>query len=171
MIQDEQVVTFTPMYVDGSPYWAEKLFALYLLAILVLLLIRAMRCMYLMRKIRLIEKSRSSAFELLGELWQRCWWNAHSLTKFAVLTFFLSFLTLSMSLVDAFMGLATEKQFYAPFLFERLSEKLTTFNAGLVVCILLYATGFCFESRLNRRKMKFEAGHIAAELEVDSMRE
>jgi hypothetical protein len=170
-MQDEQTVTFQPTYVDGSPYWIEKLFALFLLAILVVLLVRAIRCTYFLLKIRSIEKSQTNAFELMREQWQQCWWNAHSLTKFAVLTFFLSFFTLSMSLVDAFMGLATEKQFNSLFVFGRLSEKLTTFNAGLVVCILLYATGFYFESRLNRRKMKFEAGHSAAELKVDSMRE
>lgn len=155
-IQDEQTVTFQPMFVDGKPYWMEKLFVLYLLFILLLLLDRAVRLLFNLRALRKVIGSEQVEVLVWSEVWTKSWQYAHSLTKFAILTFFMSVLTLSMSLGDEFIGLATAKHYFAPFVFERLAYKLTTFNVGLVVCILLYGFGFFFESRLHRRKLAFE---------------
>ncbi len=155
-IQEEQTVTFQPMFVDGKPYWMEKLFVLYLLFILLLLLNRIVRLLFSLRVLRKLNRSEQADVPVWSEVWTESWLYAHSLTKFGILTFFMSVLTLSMSIVDEFMGLATEKHYVAPFVLERLAYKLTAFNAGMVVSIALYAAGFFFESRLHRRKLAFE---------------
>jgi len=51
---------------------------------------------------------------------------------------------------------------------ERISYKLTPFNAGMVVSILFYASGFFFESRLNRHKLCFDAAASAVPAKADS---
>ena len=158
LLQEEQTVTFEPMSICYSrPTWYEKLFVLYLIAILIFLLVRLIRCAICLHRLRKLERSQVSSAELFGTLWQQCWWNARSSTKFSFLTLLLSLITLSMSLTNEFLNLATAKQLTAAPVLSRLADKLTSFSAGLVVCILLYACGFFFESRLNRHKLRFDA--------------
>ena len=162
LLQEEQTIQFSPMYVDSSPYWYEELFALYLFLAAIFWVVRAIKLIIALRKLHAIEEAVTAPRNEFHAYWDQSMVRARYLSKLAVLTFFLSVFVASMSLANALLGMVNEKTPIVSFVLIRFGEKLAPFNLGMVVCILLYASGLFFESRLNRRRMRFERSRKTA---------
>ncbi len=154
--ETKQTLTFQPMFVDGSPPWYERLFVLYLLVMLIVLLVRGVRLAAGLRKLRKIEKNDPKASALAHDLWNSASFRARSLSKFSLLTFFLSLLIISMEGFDAFHGIRVQMTTVMARRVADFADKLPGFSFGMLVCVILYAFGWFFESRLNHRKAGLE---------------
>jgi hypothetical protein len=109
LFQEDQTVSFDPMYVDGPVPWYETAYALYIFAIVIVLLVRVVQIVWNLRKLRKLGK----VDQVGTNDWRRVWGStriqAHALEKLAVLTFFLSCFVLAMEVHSAFQSLATMK--------------------------------------------------------------
>jgi hypothetical protein len=148
--ENGDTVTFSPGSLTRNPPWQEKLLGLYLFAILIVLLVRVVqltRCLWALRKNELAAKDGWDKAWTLGKL------RARSLMRLAVLTFFLCTLEMSLSLTNQLWAVGTRNVAYSWWTLVGVAEELGAFNAGMVVCVSLYACGFFFESRLERRRL------------------
>ena len=131
----DQTVTFQPMYIDGPSPWYERLFLLYLLVVLFVLLVSGVRLVVGLRRLRRIGNGSLGASTSADDLWNALNSQAQSLSKFSLLTFFLSLLAWRVA---------------------DFADKLPVFTFGMLVCVALYIVGRFFESRLNRWTASFE---------------
>jgi hypothetical protein len=74
----------------------------------------------------------------------------------AVLTFFLCVLDLSLTLTNVLSEVGNGRTAHSWFILDGFAQELAPYNAGMIVCIALYACGFFFESRLGRRKLALD---------------
>ncbi len=154
--ENEDAVGFSPENLTRNPPWRERLLALYLLAILIVLLVRAIqliRCLWALRK------NGPSAQEGWDRIWTLGKLRARSLMRLAVLTFFLCMLEMSLSFTNELWAVGTQKAAPTRWLLVEIAEGLGAFNFGMVVCVVLYASGFFFESRLERRRLAVNNSH------------
>lgn len=152
--ENGETVTFSPEDLTRNPPWPEKLLGFYFLAILIVLLVRLVqiiRCLWTLRKLGSAAQDEREKAWALGSL------RARSLRRLAVLTFFLCGLEISLVLTNDLWVVGTEKVAHSWWLLVNFAQDLTAFNFGMVVCSLLYACGFFFESRLERRKLATDA--------------
>lgn len=156
LIQENgDTVSYSPESLTRNPPWQEKLLGLYILAILIVLLIRAIqliRCLWELRDDGPAAQDGWKKTWTLGKL------RARSLMRLAILTFFLCILEMSLSFTNDLWAVGTQKVAQLRWLLVGVAEDTGAFNAGLVLCVVLYACGFFFESRLERRNL---AVHIA----------
>jgi len=96
-MQEDQTVTFQPMYVDSAQPWFTNLFILYLLIVFVVLIARAVQIAITMRKLRKVRASGSTSPSNTDELFFYIAQKAQSLRRFATLTFLLALLDLTWS--------------------------------------------------------------------------
>lgn len=161
MIQEaEQTVAFDPSYIWKNPPWHEKLFTWYVLAMLVLLLIRCVQLSVGLQRLRSGQVTASN----WHEIWTVCKMRTQSLSKFAVLTFFISVHTGTISISDFASYFALQRIPDPTLFYLGVSDSMKLFSLGVAACVLLYASGFFFESRLNRHKLRFDAAAEKASL-------
>jgi hypothetical protein len=157
-------VSFSPESLTRNPPWQEKLLGFYLLAILIVLLVRVIqliRCLWALRKNGPAAQDGWENIWTLGKL------RARSLMRLAILTFFLCILEMSGSFANDLWAVGTQKVAHSWWLLVEVAEDIGAFNAGIVVCIVLYACGFFFESRLERRKLAVQTAPVPSRAPTD----
>jgi hypothetical protein len=151
LFQDNgQTVTFSPEGFPRNPPWPEKLLGFYILAILIVLLVRIIqliRCLLASRKIG------PAALDGWDRVWTLGKLRARSLRRLAILTLFVCILEISLSFTNGLWEVGTQKVAHSWWLLVSVAEDLGAFNVGMAICIVLYAFGFFFESRLERRRL------------------
>jgi hypothetical protein len=140
-----------------NPPWQERLLALYLLAILIVLLVRAIQ---LVLCLRALHKKGPAAKDGWDMIWTLGKLRACSLMRLATLTFFLCILEMSIGVTNDLWAVGTQKVAHSWWLLVEVAEGLAAFNVGMVTCVLLYACGFFFESRLERRKLALQTASV-----------
>jgi len=165
LFQDSgETVTFSPESLTRNPPWQEKLLGLYLFAMLVFLLVRVIQliwCLLALRKIEPVAQNHWDKTWTLGKL------RARSLMRLAILTFLLCVLEMSLSFTNVLWVVGTQKVAHTWWLLVEVAENLGAFNAGMVVCIVLYACGSFFESRLERRRLAVNTAHVPSQAPRD----
>jgi hypothetical protein len=152
-MQEDQTVTFQPMYVDSAQPWFTNLFILYLLIVFVVLIARAVQIAITMRKLRKVRASGSTSPSNTDELFFYIAQKAQSLRRFATLTFLLALLDLTWSTSDILLGLRTMKSTNYSFVAARMGAALVPFAMGLIACIALNVTAMVSDSAVRRRQL------------------
>jgi len=151
-MQEDQTVSFQPMF-DVYPHsWYMNLFVLYMLFVLILLLIRAAQIGSALRKLRKLQKSTDGVSVTADAHWTSCVFKIQSLKSFAKLTFLLSILTFTLNLSKILLGLQAQRTVRFAFILPLIGGLLSPFTAGLILCILLFACAMLAESALERRR-------------------
>jgi len=151
-MQEEQGVTFQPIY-EGYQPWYARLFALYLLLVLVIMVMRFVNLVRSFRKLRKLQQGRETGSPEFNSLWSRCHSKAISFKELATLTFFLSMLDLSCWLAEILSELRTAK-IQTPdwgYILPAIADALTTFSLGTLICVALYCCALIAEAALRRR--------------------
>ena len=151
-MQEEQTVSFEPMYVDGPMPWHQRLFVWYVWLVAVLIVFRLVK--FGIRLHRLKKLSKADGKDCIGfsVLWADSYEMAGSMKNFAVLTFLLSILEFSWSAIDNFSSLQMQKTSHWQPIVMRLTDALGAFMAGLIICIALFASSMLMQYLLKRRK-------------------
>ena len=158
--ENGDTVSFSPEDFTRNPPWQEKLLAFYLLAILIVLLVRVIQ---LIRCLWALHKDGSAVHDGRHRIWTLGKLRARSLLRLAILTFFLCVLEASSNFTNELWAIGTQKVAHTWWLLVAVAEGLGAFNAGMVVCALLYACGFFFESRLERHQLAVNSTHVPSQ--------
>ncbi len=165
LFQDSgETVTFSPGSFTRNPSWPEKLLVLYLLAILIFLLVRVIQLIWCLRSLRKREPVAQDGWDkvwCLGKLRSR------SLMRLAFLTLLVCVLEISLTVTDGLWAIGTQKGAHSWWLLVEVAEDLGPFNAGMAICIVLYAFGFFFESRLERRRLAISTAQVPSRTLTD----
>jgi len=156
--ENGDTVGFSPENLTRNPPLQEKLLAFYLLAILIALLIRSIQ---LIRCLQALRRSGSAVQDGWDKVWTLGKLRARSLMRLAVLTSFLCILEMSLTFANDLWAVGTQKVVHTTWLLVEVAEDIRAFNAGMVVCVALYACGFFFESRLERRRLALDRAPVA----------
>ena len=148
-VQEEQTVSFSPMYVDGPEPWFTRLFELYLLTVLVVFSIRIIKLLAGLRSLRRARKDTSPA-GLVYSLWVESCEKAHSFKEISALTFFASLLNATWLIADVFLSVRAEKQVNLGYVLARVGDGLSYLALGLIICIALYSAAMFFQAALRR---------------------
>ncbi len=149
-MQDDQTVSFQPMYVDGAQPWYTQVFALYILIVLVVFIVRAIKIIVNLRKLRIARK-RPVPATVVSSLWAHCCAKAHSFKELSVLTFFASLLNVTWSTANVFFSARAEKITNINFVLTETADGLVSLALGLIICIALYASAMLFQAMLRRQ--------------------
>jgi hypothetical protein len=155
--ENSDTVTFSPNGLIGDPPTHQKLFTFYLLAVLIFLLVRIIqliRCLWALRR------SQPAAQKVWEKAWALGKLRTCSLMRLAFLTFFLCVLEVSLTLTNTLSLVGTGRTAHSWWLLDGVAQNLAAFDFGIIVSAALYAFGFFFESRLERRKLAFNATHV-----------
>jgi hypothetical protein len=145
-MQEDQTVSFSPMYVDGPEPWFTRLFALYILVVLGVFLVRVIKLVAGLRKLRKARQHPNHA-TLADALWAECYAKAHAFKEISALTFFASSLNASWLIADVFLSVRAEKQANLGYVLARVGDGLSYLALGLIVCIVLYSAALLFSGR------------------------
>jgi hypothetical protein len=165
--QEEQTVSFDPIAVDWPVPWYETLYALYIFVVVVVLLARTVQIILELRRLRKLEKA--------GEGGARKWLQtlavanlqARGLRRLAVLTFFLSCFEFTLHVNEASQELATMKASSPKWPLIYLGQKAEVVGFGILIGSFLYAVGFFFESRLERRMLSVNTAYVPLNTPTD----
>lgn len=163
LLQEEQTVTFSPTFIWIDHSWYEKLFVLGLFALLVFVLFRDVQLALGLRKLRKLARRKPVEISPWREVYDRNELRAQFLSKLSILIFFASLFMLSVAMTEAFSAFNFQKGSELQWLAVYFSEELPEFSFGMLICTLLYAGGFFFESRLNRHKLRLDAAAVKAD--------
>jgi hypothetical protein len=150
-MQEEQTVSFSPMYVDGPEPWFTRLFVLYILIVLIVFLVRVIKVMAGLRKLRRARK-RPVPGAIADSLWTECYAMAHSFKEISALTFFASLLNATWYIADVFLSVRAEKTTSLNYVLARIGDSLVALALGLIICIVLYSAAMFFQAVLRRRR-------------------
>ncbi|MDE3202141.1 MAG: hypothetical protein KGN79_14595 [Acidobacteriota bacterium] len=156
-IQDEQTVSFQPIGIWIDHSWLEKLFVLGLFALFVFVVIRDVRLAIRLWKLRKLERAQPLQIAHWRAVWDQSNWHAQILTKLSIFVFFVSLFMFSVVMTESFSAFSFQKSTALNWVVIYLSQELPEFSFGMLVCSMLYGSGFFFESRLHRRKLAFES--------------
>jgi hypothetical protein len=148
-MQEDQTVSFRPMYVDGPEPWFTRLFALYILVVLVVFSVRVIKLRRGLRNLRRARKHPNPA-TVADSLWAECYAKAHSFKEISALTFFASLLNATWLIADVFLSVRAEKQANLSYLLARVGDGLSYLAIGLMICIALYSAVMFFRAALRR---------------------
>lgn len=150
IMQEDQTVSFQPMYVDGPLPWYERLFALYLLAVLLIYLFRVVRLAINLYKLRK-EREQFLAAPVANALLTDCYARVRSFKEISVLTLLISSLCFTWYTADSFSSVITAKAADFAFVLREVANALGSLMAGLVLSIVLYSTAMLSGAMLSRR--------------------
>jgi len=151
MLQDDQTVSFQPMYVDGDQPWVTKLFVLYLLIVGVASTVRVVLLAANLRKLRKAEKNPIPAL-LSDALWTDCYSKAHSFKDLSVVTFLLSLLNFVWCTANDLISIRAEKTPNVAYVLARTGDGLVALGLGLIFCIALYSAAMLSGAAIRRRR-------------------
>ena len=149
-MQEDQTVSFSPMYVDGPEPWFTRLFALYILVVLVVFSVRFIKLLAGLRNLRRARQHPNPA-TLADALWTECYAKAGSFKEISALTFFASLLNATCLIADVFLSVRAEKQANLGYVLARVGDGLSYLALGLIVCMALYSAALLFQAALRRR--------------------
>jgi hypothetical protein len=147
MLQEDQTVTFQPMY-EGYQPWFAKLFVFYLLVVLVILLFRAVRFIWILLKLR---KGGEQSEAVSNELSDRI----ASTKQLAGLTVLVSILNLSWWTADIFFGVRTAKAPHLAYILPEIGDALNAFTLGIIISVAAFGGSMWARFALNRRRAAF----------------
>ncbi len=148
-MQEDQTVSFSPMYVDGPDPWFTRLFALYILVVLVVFSVRVIKLLRGLRYLRRARK-RPNPATVADSLWAECYAKAHSFKEISTLTFFASLLNATWLIANVFLSVRVEKEANLGYVLARVGEDLSYLALGLIICIALYSAAMFFQAALRR---------------------
>ena len=148
MLQEEQTVTFQPMY-DVYVPWYVRLFHLYLALTVLLALIRSARVVWTLRT----QRAATQQSEHLQDFWDHSQVRARSLKTLSHLTFLISMIALLWSLADVLSQVATQKTAGIGAVAGGLADTLRIFSSGVVVSAALLCAAVLCEHLIRRRKL------------------
>jgi hypothetical protein len=148
-MQDNAAIQWDPIY-EGHLDWSSRLFIIYLFAVLLLSCFRAVRMFWHLRNLRAAAQE-SNAFRLAWDVAQA---RMASTKNWSVLTFVLSFLVAAWNMTRVLRGISMEKVTGTAFFAGATAEVLTGFCVGMLVCAVLYALSFFYETLLLRHKLR-----------------
>ena len=146
-MQEDQTITFQPIFVEDPMPWHTRLVTLYLVVMMGSLAIWLVKFALDMRKLRKMEGN------LKAEFWTSCYESTNSLKNFAFLTFLISLLDFVWSAIHIFAALEFEKVSQWKFVVERIALALTPFSLGIIVCIALFSCAMAMQHQLKRRRI------------------
>lgn len=155
-MQEEQTVSFDPMYVDGPVPWFERLFMLYLLLVSLTAIIRFLRLAWALRRHRKEQKSASFSGLDSQDFWDSCRTRCQSLRNSSILTFLLTTLVTAWSAVNMFTQVTVQKTASLIAIAGATSETLTTFSIGIIVCTMIFCCAIFLERLISseRRRLR-----------------
>ena len=149
-MQEEQTVSFSPMYVEGPVPWFTRLFALYILVVVVIFLVRVIKLLVGLRNLRRAQKHPNPA--AAGDsLWAECYSKANSFKEISTLTFYASFLNATWLSANVLLSARAEKEANPGYVLARAGDGLFYLALGLIVCTALYSAALLFQAALRRR--------------------
>ena len=157
-MQEEQTVSFSPMYVDGPVPWFERLFMLYLLLVSLTTIIRFIRLAWALRKHRKDQKAALfSGLDSQG-FWDDCRNRCQSLRNMCILTFLLTTLVTAWSASDRFAQVLNQKTngFSGAFA-GGMSETLATFSFGIIVCTIIFTVTIFLERLVQLLRSRLQS--------------
>ena len=160
-MQEDQTVSFSPMYVDGPEPWFTRLFALYIFVVLVIFSVRVIKLLVGLRKLRMARRGLVPA-TVADSLWAGCYATAHSFKEISALTFFASLLNVTWLAADVFLSVRAEKQPSFSYVLARVGDGLSYLGLGLIICIALYSAAMLFQTSLRRNprgSLRIQDGH------------
>jgi hypothetical protein len=151
-MQEDQIVAFQPMYVDGPQPWHTRLFLLYLLAVLIVFVVRIVRLATVLWNLKKTEGvSGADSFSAYGV-------ETASLFKaLCALTFLVSLLECTWSTANLLLLLRAEHSSNVHFVLARIGDGLVGLAFGLVICVTLYGAGMMVQARGRGRKDRSQA--------------
>jgi hypothetical protein len=150
----ETTVPFEPMY-EGQLAWFVKLFVIYLAAALLTSVLRAIRLMWSLHSLRKMERESADRVNAGFQfLWDSCHAKTASVKNLSAMTFLLSFLVSAWRMTEILRGVSMEKVTGTAFLAGAAAEVFTVFSLGILVCAILYAIAFFYETALVRCKLR-----------------
>jgi hypothetical protein len=153
-MQEEQAVTFEPVFDAGYIPWFAKLFALYLLFVLLLSAVRAARIIWVLWKHRKTSEPLSDASS--KGFWELCQARAAGFRKLSYLSLLLNGAVLTWSAADLLANLQTSKTPSLVWAAITMSDPLRLFTMGLFVCAGLYLCSIVFEAAILRQRLRLE---------------
>ncbi len=148
MLQEEQTVTFQPIY-EGYQPWFAKLFVFYLFVVLIVLLLRSARFVWILLKLRKRNERSESLFNKVGGgLFGQ---NASS-KQLGGLTVLVSILNLSWWTADILLGVRAEKTPTLAYILPAIGDALTAFTLGIIVAVATLGGSMWAQFALNRRR-------------------
>ena len=148
-MQEDQTVSFSPMYVVGPEPWFTRWFALYILVVLIVFSVRVIKLLRGLRNLRRAEKRPNPAI-VADSLWEECYAIAHSFKEISALTFFASLLNATWLIANVFLSVKAEKQANLGYVLARVGDGLSYLALGLIICIALYSAAMFFQAALRR---------------------
>jgi hypothetical protein len=148
-MQEDQTVSFSPMYVDGPEPWFTRSFALYIFVVLVVFSVRIINLIRGLRNLRRAQQ-RPNPATVADSLWAECYAKAHSFKEISVLTLFASLLNTTWLVANVFLSARAEKQANIGYVLARVGDGLSYLALGLIVCIALYSAAMFFQAALRR---------------------
>lgn len=150
-MQEDQTVSFSPMYVDGPEPWIARLFALYILVVLVVFSVRVIKLLAALHRLHRVPK-RPLSPTFADSLWAECCAKARSFKDISALTFLASLLNATWLIANVFLSVRAEKEASLGYVVGRVGDGLTYLAPGLIICIALYSAAMIFQASLKRRK-------------------
>lgn len=147
-MQEDQTVSFQPMYVDERQPWFLELFVLYVLIVLVVFLVKAIKLTASLRKLRKARKNSIHA-TVADSMWASSYATAYSFKDISALTFFASLLNATWYTADVFLSVRFEKTTSINYVLARTGNGLVALALGLIVCIALYSASMFFQAALR----------------------
>ena len=124
MMQEEQTVTFQPIY-EGYQPWFAKLFAVYVFIVLIVLLIRCAKFIWILLSLRKLNREDDSAFNKVWTDWSE---RIVSTRRLAGFTFLMSMLVFSWWTSDVLLGVRAEKTPNLAYILPAIGDALITFT-------------------------------------------
>jgi len=153
MLQEEQTVSFQPLYDTFVP-WYIRLFHFFLALMILLALIRSARILWSLRTQRISAK-QSDCFSHLRsqDFWEHLYVRTRSLKSLSHLTVLVSLLSLLWSLAGDLTQVATQKTAGMGALAGGLADTLRTFSSGIVISVFLFCVAVLCERLIRIRKL------------------
>ena len=148
MVQEEQTVTFQPIY-EGYQPWFAKLFVFYLFIVLIVSLLRSARFMWILLKLRKRNLQSEVLFDKVGA---DCSGRIVSSKQLAGLTVLVSTLNLSWWTADILLGVRAEKTPNLACILPAIGDALTAFTFGVIVAVATLGGSMWAQFALKRRR-------------------
>ena len=157
-MQEEQTVSFDPMYADGPVPWFERLFMLYLLLVSLTTIIRFLRLAWALKRHRKEQKSASIPGLESQDFWDGCRTRCQSLRNSSILTFLVTTLVTAWSASNIFTQVLNQKtsQFSGAFAGD-MAETLATFSIGIIVCTIIFCCAIFLERLILRERSRLKS--------------
>ena len=152
MLQEDQTVSFQPMYDVFIP-WYIKLFHLYLILVFLLTILRSTHLAWTLRTLRIAGHFSDAFSARAQDFWEHSYFKARSLKTLSHVTLLISMIALSWSFADILSQVAMQKTAGIGAIAGAFADTLRTFTVGVVISTALLCVSVLFERLIRRRKL------------------